>query len=474
MKHGLTRKFVGAFALVVLLSVLILNFFVGLRLKNYFEVKTAERLRSNAILISNILRDDMAARDRQAIQEMTAELARSLEVRITIIGSDGRVMADTAQIPGEMDNHSERLEMKRAMHGGTGESIRYSDTLQYSMKYVAVAVESGGTVVGFVRLALSLEDLEQQIQVIYRTVLIGGLVAFVCVLVVGTIITRGIITPITEMTEVAQAISRGDFSKRLKVKSTDELGVLAQSLNSMADELRLTIDDLRRMDKVRTDFVANVSHELKTPLTSIRGFIETLEDGALEDKANARRFLAIIKKHANALSNITDDLLRLSELESVEARIERAPFDLRALVEEVASGFALALEEKGQELVKSLKGDDFTVEADRQRMEQVMLNLVDNAINYSPAGSRIRVAVELADGVFKISVEDNGPGISREHLSRVFERFYSVDKARSREVGGTGLGLSIVKHTVLMHKGEISMDSKLGRGTTVSFTLPKS
>ena len=473
MKHGLTRKFVGAFSLVVLLSVLILNFFVGLKLKNYFEVKTTERLRSNAILIGDILRDDIVARNREAIQEKTAELARRLEVRITIIGSDGRVLADTTQDPGEMDDHSGRLEMERAMQGGTGQSTRYSDTLHYNMKYVAVAVESGGLVKGFVRLALSLEDLEEQIQVIYRTVLIGGLVAFVCVLVIGGIIASSIIAPITEMTEVAQAISRGDFSKKLKVKSTDELGVLAQSMNSMADELRQTIDDLRRMDKVRTDFVANVSHELKTPLTSIRGFIETLEDGALEDKENARRFLAIIKKHANALANITDDLLRLSELESIEARVEKSPFDLRALVEEVASGFTQAMKEKDQEFVKSFKGDDFTVEADRQRIEQVMVNLVDNAINYSPAGSRIRVAVELADGEFKISVEDNGPGIPREHLPRVFERFYSVDKARSREVGGTGLGLSIVKHTVLMHKGEISMDSKLGRGTSVSFTLPR-
>ena len=464
----------AAFALLVLLSVIILNFFVGLRLRDYFELKTSERLRTNGILISSLIKDDVLSGNTQAIQDKISALARKIDSRITVIGSEGRVLGDSAKNPEEMDDHSMRLEVQRAYKDGTGQSTRYSDTLGYSMKYVAVAIKHEGQTAGFVRLALPLIDMEQQIQVIYRTVLIGGLVAFFIVLIIGAAITRSIITPITEMTGVAQAIARGDFSKKLRVKSSDELGILARSLNMMADELRRTIEDLRRMDKVRTDFVANVSHELKTPLTSIRGFIETLEDGALEDGVNARRFLAIIKKHANALSNITDDLLKLSELETAGTRLEMAPFDLRALVEDVAAGFGHALKENMQKLITKCGRGELVVEANRDGIEQVLQNLVDNAMKYSPEGAFVKIAVERKEGEFLISVEDNGPGIPKEEQQRVFERFYRADKARSRALGGTGLGLAIVKHTVLLHKGDVSIESTPGRGTKISFTLPAS
>ncbi|HEB02021.1 MAG TPA: HAMP domain-containing histidine kinase [Nitrospirae bacterium] len=464
----------AAFALLVLLSVIILNFFVGLRLRDYFELKTSERLRTNGILISSLIKDDVLSGNTQAIQDRISALARKIDSRITVIGSEGRVLGDSAKNPEEMDDHSGRLEVQRVLKDGTGQSTRYSDTLGYSMKYVAVAIKHEDQTAGFVRLALPLIDMEQQIQVIYRTVLIGGLVAFFIVLIIGAAITRSIITPITEMTGVAQAIARGDFSKKLRVKSSDELGILARSLNMMADELRRTIEDLRRMDKVRTDFVANVSHELKTPLTSIRGFIETLEDGALEDEANARRFLAIIKKHANALSNITDDLLKLSELEAAGTRIEVAPFDLRALVEDVAAGFGHALKENMQKLTTRCGRGELVVEANRDGIEQVLQNLVDNAMKYSPEGAFVKIAVERKEGEFLISVEDNGPGIPKEEQQRVFERFYRADKARSRALGGTGLGLAIVKHTVLLHKGDVSIESTPGRGTKISFTLPAS
>jgi signal transduction histidine kinase len=475
MQHGIVRKFIGAISLLTLLSVLILNFFVGIKLKDYFEQQTSERLRSNARLVSSLLEQPLIEKDFEGIREKIPAIASTLSERITIIDSGGTVVAESERNTGQLDNHFMRLEVTRARESGIGESNRMSDTLGKSMKYVAVAVMSDGTPQGYVRLALPIEDIEDQVQVIYRTVLTGGLVAVVLVLIIGAFITRSIITPITEMTEVAEAISKGDFSKRLKVKSSDELGVLARSLNLMADELRQTISNLKSMDKTRTDFVANVSHELKTPLTSIRGFIETLEDGALEDKANARRFLSIIKKHTNALTNITNDLLKLTELESAETRLEMNPFDMKDLVGEVVSGFSYAAKQKGQTIRVEFRGGDeegFLLYADRPRIEQVLVNLIDNAIKYSPEGSRIKIISERLKYNVKVSVEDNGTGIPDEHTHRVFERFYRVDKARSRAVGGTGLGLAIVKHTVLLHRGEVYITSNLGMGTTVTFTLP--
>jgi two-component system phosphate regulon sensor histidine kinase PhoR len=225
------------------------------------------------------------------------------------------------------------------------------------------------------------------------------------------------------------------------------------------------------VDRVRSDFVANVSHELKTPLTSIRGFVETLEDGAINDKTNAARFLAIIKKHTQRLGNIIDDLLRLSELES-GGRIEMADLDLKGLIDEVVMGFGHALSAKGQKLEVTATGS-FTIIGDRSKLEQVFVNLIDNAIKYTKQNGQIKVNLTEADGFIMVTVEDNGIGIPKEDVERVFERFYRVDKAHSREVGGTGLGLSIAKHIVLAHKGEICIDSESGKGTKVLVTLPK-
>jgi signal transduction histidine kinase len=229
---------------------------------------------------------------------------------------------------------------------------------------------------------------------------------------------------------------------------------------------------LKQLDKVRTDFVANVSHELKTPLTSIRGFVETLEDGAINDRDNARRFLAIIKKHTERLGNIIDDLLRLSELES-GGGIEMAEFDLNGLIGEVVMGFGHALSAKQQNLTVAHTTDDFIIRGDRDKLEQVFVNLIDNAIKYTKQGGRIEIRLAEAEGLVTVTVEDNGIGIPKDDVERVFERFYRVDKARSREVGGTGLGLSIAKHIVLAHNGNIGVESEVGKGTRIVVKLPK-
>ena len=287
------------------------------------------------------------------------------------------------------------------------------------------------------------------------------------------LISKNISQPIRKMEETATSIAKGDFTKRVDIKTDDELGKLAESLNQMADELQLKIDNLEKLDKVRTDFVANVSHELKTPLTSIKGFIETLEDGAIDDKENARRFLAIIKKHAERLSNIINDLLSLTEIESGKDKVEPGTVDVKYLLDEVIWGFTHALSIKEQKLNVNYNGDNFRIRGDKDKIEQVLVNLVDNAIKYTGQKGDIKASLfEKKDSVM-FTLTDNGIGIPREHLDRIFERFYRVDKGRSRELGGTGLGLSIVKHIVVLHNGHISIDSEVGKGTIVTVILPK-
>ena len=230
--------------------------------------------------------------------------------------------------------------------------------------------------------------------------------------------------------------------------------------------------EIRRLETMRRDFVANVSHELKTPLTSIKGFVETLLGGALEDKENNRNFLKIIQDHADRLDNLVDDLLSLSHLESKGMAINKKDFDLSSQVREAISGFKSQIKNKGIEVINQLP-QELVVYADKNRIEQVLVNLIDNAIKFNKDKGYIKIFDQLSSGEIKVIIEDSGMGIPQRDISRIFERFYRVDKARSRELGGTGLGLSIVKHIVELHGGSVGVDSTEGLGSKFWFILPK-
>ena len=233
------------------------------------------------------------------------------------------------------------------------------------------------------------------------------------------------------------------------------------------------ITELRRLEQVRTEFVANVSHELRTPLTAIQGYLETLLDGALEEPQHARKFLEIVFRHTERLGRLTDDLTDLSNIELGRISLRIEPTDLTEVTES-----ALAIIQpragSGRVTVKvSLPADMPEVLADRDRLAQILINLVDNAVKYTPGGGRVWVeAQRLPSGMVEVAVRDTGVGVPKADLPRLTERFYRVDKARSRELGGTGLGLAIVKHLVLAHGGDLGIESELWKGTTVRFTLP--
>lgn len=231
---------------------------------------------------------------------------------------------------------------------------------------------------------------------------------------------------------------------------------------------------LRQLEKTRQEFVANVSHELRTPLSMIKGYVETLLDGAKDNPEVAEKFLRTIEKHADRLTFLIDDLLTISKLESGESNLNRQQGPLRPLVDEVIQEFQLRAADKNIRLENKVS-EQFQIFADFARLEQVLGNLIDNAIKYSHANGRMIVAARLnQDNVSEISVQDNGPGIPPEAKERIFERFFRVDKSRSREQGGTGLGLAIVKHVIQSHGGKIWVESEMGTGSTFRFTLPPS
>jgi len=232
------------------------------------------------------------------------------------------------------------------------------------------------------------------------------------------------------------------------------------------------ITELRRLEKIRQDFVANVSHELRTPISSIKGYAETLLEGALEDKDNAKEFINIIYQDSNRLANLINDLLDLSKIESGKMRMLLVPLDTVPLIKRAVAVMENQARVKSIELKLDLPSGLPKINSDETRFSQVMINLIDNAIKYSPEGGSITISAKLVNNVLQIDISDTGIGISEKDLPRIFERFYRVDKARSRELGGTGLGLSIVKHIVQAHGGEVWVKSELGLGSTFSFTIP--
>lgn len=229
----------------------------------------------------------------------------------------------------------------------------------------------------------------------------------------------------------------------------------------------------RKLEQMRTDFVSNVTHELRTPLTSIRGFAETLLEGALDDPEAARHFVAIIKRESEHLGGLIEDILDLSRIEGGRWKVKKEPLHLRQLAEETVGRLASRADGLGVNLHITIDENLPVIQGDVSRLAQVLLNLVDNALKYTPPGGSVTVSAVDTGPSIRVQVTDTGNGIPRADLPRIFERFYRVDKARSRATGGTGLGLSIVKHIVEAHGGTVGVDSDVGKGATFHFTLPK-
>jgi len=253
------------------------------------------------------------------------------------------------------------------------------------------------------------------------------------------------------------------FNVRLVPLSEDKDFCLLLFLQDITEE--------KRVETIKKDFVANVSHELRTPLASIKGYAETLLDGGLDERDTAKEFLRVIDRHAIRMSRIIDDLLVLSKLENQQMTIITACVDFKDLISSTEKSFAKQARDKGLALEADFPADLPKVYGDRDRLEQVLVNLLDNAIKYTPAGGGVRLSAVRDDGRVRVDVTDTGIGIPAPDIPRIFERFYRVDKARSRDMGGTGLGLAIVKHIVQGHNGTLSVKSTPGQGSCFSFTV---
>ena len=273
--------------------------------------------------------------------------------------------------------------------------------------------------------------------------------------------------------DALQRISAGDLSVQLPETGAVEIRQISKLTNQIVGNLKDDIAKLEKLERVRSEFLANVSHELRTPIFSIQGFIETLIDGAMDDPGVNKEFLQKAYEHSERLNTLLNDLIEISRIESGEMRMSFRYFNISEFLKNVTEEMRPKAEKKSLHILVGADVPEMLVLGDRERLRQVLSNLIDNSIKYTQEGGRIEVGFSEIQNFVRVYVRDNGTGIGKEHLGRIFERFYRVDKDRSRSVGGTGLGLAIVKHIIEAHNSKIEVKSELGQGSEFSFLLKK-
>ena len=573
MKRSFFSKiFIGYLLIIFALSSLTLVLSLN-TIREFYRDTLTDHLRTLAYTLNSETARLLDTGRANQLDGFIKTVGSKIQTRITVIATDGTVLADSEENIQSMENHSHRPEVVEALQGKTGKSIRFSSTVSRDMLYVAIPLEKDGQIAGVIRTSLFLGDIDNLLTKLnYHVAGISLGIVFIALLA-AFLISNSVVRPIRHLTLAARKVASGDFSARVFLKTKDELRGLADSFNRMNEEMEkmfselgqqkeelesiidslqegllvldkqgrvilsnesfrkiirnqavegkfyweimrnprfpellkkaglekkkftedLTLADrvfmcsvtplqggdgivsifyditeIRNTEKIKKDFVINVSHELRTPLTAIKGYVETLRKEVGTTPGN--RYLEIVERNTDRLVNIVNDLLLLSSLEE-KAALELEDIDLGGFLENVIRIFDQRLKDKQLSLVIDVKENLPPIKADLFKLEQMLANLLDNAVKYTDRGE-ITVSMDVHDKRVRIQVRDTGIGIPKDDIPRIFERFYVVDKSRSRKSGGTGLGLSIVKHIVLLHHGTIDIESALGKGTSVTVTLP--
>ncbi|MBM3130737.1 MAG: cell wall metabolism sensor histidine kinase WalK [Chloroflexi bacterium] len=478
MFNKLSTRLIASHLLVIAIAMTLLGFLLLSLAQSYFEqalqtsLITQARLTTQALVSSNasnltpvplpaaqnIVQQSQITAPTQnvspTLDNTTLRLSAELETRIRVTDARGIVQADSANTERGRDVSSDPA-IAAALRGQ-----EFARTLDDSI-FVAVPLRRDARIVGAVYLSQPMRDVAAVLADLRARLLLSAAISLALSALVGLLLARAIARPVRELTRAAHRLAQGDFDYPLPDKSSDELGELARAFRAMSRDLQRTL-------QARTDLVSNVSHELRTPLTAIKGLIETLRDGAVDDLNARDKFLASIEGETDRLIRLVNDLLVLSRADSQALTLHREKFDLTALARACADQLTTA------RVAIVIEGEPAPVDADPDRIRQVLVNLLDNAIRFSPPGEVVRVTIESASDGMIVSVQDRGPGIPAAEQARVFERFYRADKSRARDAGagGAGLGLSIAQTLVQAHGGQIALESHAGQGTTVRFKLP--
>ncbi len=407
------------------------------------------------------------------LQQAATLYASAIGTRVTILDPAGRPLADSRYPFNTLPNQGNQPEVQMALRKLDRRDIRLDPLSGMLMLYVAAPIEQGDTILGVVQLARPMTNIMARVQQLLMSVVILGLLALILVTVLGILLGRHLVRPVVAMKEAALAIASGDLDRRAPIETADELGALAHAFNLMVQALRRSMEQQR-------EFIANASHELRTPLTNIKLRSETLLGVGEHDPMITHRYLAEIDSEADRLRRLSNTLLDLALLDkkTIGKRPRGETVALSALLNQVANIMDVRIQQAGLTLHRSIPDDLPFLPVASGDIETILINLLDNAVNYTPAGGEIHLSAQVVNGACQMRVQDTGPGIPPEDLPHIFERFYRVDKAHSRRSSktgsgsGTGLGLSIVKAQVEQMGGKIRAESSPGQGAIFVVELP--
>lgn len=454
---------VTTFALFVGVAVVGVGLYVLLVLRGEMRTAMQQTLRDQAHRIAVQVEQDSSETRRGRIVE---NLTKLQDLRITL------VTPDTTYRPSSTRSDSlpsDTLIDVSALERMEAETIQFAQIASGSEQSLFVAAlyrPASRLIVQVAQPPPPLYNLAQRSQVV---LILGMILALMLALIGSFVAAYQVTTPLTRISETARRVADGEFAGKIRVDSrAAEFQDLAESLNRASDAFREKIEELERMTRLQSEFIGNVSHEVRNPIFSISGYLEALGTPGLNDKQQ-KMYAEKALTNLNRLQNLFNDLIDIARLEYREDLINRSVFDLKDLVNEVAEMLRPKAEEKDLDLQADVP--QFFVHADRSRIRQVLRNLIENGIAYTSSGS-VRCRVQRRLDKVRIEIVDTGQGIDEDHLDRIFERFYRVDPDRSRESGGTGLGLSIVKQILQAHGEDIHVESTKGRGTRFWFELP--
>ncbi|MEE8419069.1 MAG: ATP-binding protein [Dehalococcoidales bacterium] len=451
MIHSLRFRLLVAFTLAILLAIGATFFFIGLATRSAIRQFQEQGYQIYASRVEHILSSYYLERgDWAGVQPFVEQLEAHRGQHIMLIGSGGMVVADSQ---GDLIGEEYQPLLLEKPFPSPGRQLQLPGE-----------GETFGTVYISPRSETDLTRPTQLIRPISIFLLWGALIAVVIGLIMTFFLSRRILAPVRTLSSAARRLGQGDFSQRVEVADKGELGELADTFNSMAT-------DLERAEQLRRNMVADVAHELRTPLSNLRGYLEATRDGVVRPDAKTMRLL---DEEASLLSRLVDDLQELSLAEAGELKMAIEPQDITELIKKTAEATREQAETKGISLTIDLPEILPAVSIDSQRTAQVLRNLLENALAHTASGDSITIDASRQDEWVEVSVSDTGKGISQEELANIFERFYRVDKSRSRSTGGSGLGLTIARRLIEAQGGRITARSEPGKGSRFSFSVPVS
>lgn len=475
----LKKSIVAKLWLAMVILVLVITWTTGMAQSNIIK-KVYYKQQTDSILRQG--NDIAGALSNGAGREKISLLSEMTHTNIMLVDRDGFIlechgmgMNMSSTRISILDHHGDLItteDFKKVLAGERVLKKGVNDIIGTDVLSVMVPVTAGGKTAGAVIVSHSIAAIEGQLSEYQSIILNVGIGGIILATFLSLLFSRSLSRPLIQMNRVARALARGDYSRKLEVKSQDEIGVLASSLNTLSGELQEKIATLERVDQTRKDFVAGVSHELRTPLTIIQGYAEALKDNVAESEEDRRECIDGIVEETARLKILVFDLLDLRRIESGQESIELSEFDIAPVILKAAEKMGVFIEQKGIALNLGIPEDIPPVLANPDRLQQILINLLENAVRYTPTGGNVRVNTAVLNGFVKIDVTDSGPGIPADQQDLIWEKFYKIDKSRARrEGGGTGLGLSIVKRLAENMGGRVYVESAAGQGTTFSFTL---